>query len=84
MFLLNAFEYVLAGLHPSDRKCETLINYIMEMKFDRSRPEVFSASSPPKTLTQKTSEPQGSNLSVFHLKLSSSYKFLLICRGVRT
>jgi hypothetical protein len=44
---LNTFEYVL---HPSDRKCETLINYVMEMKFDRSRPEVFSASSPPENL----------------------------------
>jgi hypothetical protein len=53
MFLLNTFEYVLdntTGQHPSDRKCETLINYVMEMKFDRSRPEVFSASSPPENL----------------------------------
>jgi hypothetical protein len=43
--------WIRTGLHPSDRKCETLINYVMEMKFDRSRPEVFSTSSPPKTLT---------------------------------
>jgi hypothetical protein len=36
--------------NPSDRKCETLINYVTEMKFDRSRPVVFSASSPPENL----------------------------------
>jgi hypothetical protein len=42
--------WIRTGLHPSDRKCET-INYVMEMKFDRSRPEVFSASLPPKSLT---------------------------------
>jgi hypothetical protein len=62
--------WIRTGLHPSDRKCETLINYVMEMKFDRSRPEVFSASSPPKTLTTENLWTPGYRTSDFRFQTS--------------